>query len=360
METAIQSTSDDAVRAKAAAVRAGYYVDPFVTALVHRDAFPTVQPIIKRGTFARVACVEKAVVSFLDLAVQHGAGRGAEWYPQVVVMGAGKDTSFLRLQEGLLGRNDTPRRCRWFDVDYEMVIRNKVEAFQRSQNVFLARVAKTNELGGVTMERESSNQLSRPLWSGHYHLIPHDLRVDMSQLLKRLKACGFQASYPTLFVFECCLMYLPEATTKGLIKGLPQLCSDAYLCMYEPILGMDPFGRMMEENLTRAGVADGDSTLRQVRTLRQHMDCLAQSGFPHTVGCDMLAAFETVLTVSQRQHANRCEFLDEMEEWMLIMKHYCLIVASSTSSRFGAKYCAVGIDSAMGFVPGRCEVNGLE
>jgi len=32
--------------------------------------------------------------------------------------------------------------------------------------------------------------------------------------------------------------------------------------------------------------------------------------------------------------ANKCEVLDEIEEWMLIMRHYCFIVAGRTSCSF--------------------------
>ena len=51
----------------------------------------------------------------------------------------------------------------------------------------------------------------------------------------------------------------------------------------------------------------------------------------------MMAAYEIVLTSGEREHANRCEMLDEIEEWMLIMKHYCFVIAASTSTGLDSK-----------------------
>jgi len=83
-------------------------------------------------------------------------------------------------------------------------------------------------------------------------------------------------------------------------------------------------------------------------------------------GCDMMAAYDTVLTVGDRGRANGCEMLDEFEEWILIMRHYCFVVAvAGAGAGAGADAAAGGDDGAerfcstcegnlMGFVEGRC------
>jgi Leucine carboxyl methyltransferase len=223
--------------------------------------------------------------------------------------------------------------------------------FSRSEHILGAKEAVVNHSDCVTMEAIEGH----PAWDGTYHLVPHDLRQDIRQLASRLSDCGFDSTVPVLFILECCLMYLPDVSTRELLQGLPHICADAYVFLYEPIVGTDSFGRVMETNLTRAGVVDSESTLIQSRTLSRQIDNLVRAGFVVAAGCDMWAAFETVLTTAQRQHANRCEFLDEMEEWMLIMRHYCMIVASTPNSTFGKEFCRVGNDSVMGLVTGRCD-----
>jgi drug/metabolite transporter (DMT)-like permease len=51
-------------------------------------------------------------------------------------------------------------------------------------------------------------------------------------------------------------------------------------------------------------------------------------------------AYSTILTPEQRQRAQACEFLDELEEWKLIMQHYCIVVACTTAS--GLDFCQTG------------------
>ena len=125
---------------------------------------------------------------------------------------------------------------------------------------------------------------------------------------------------------------------------------------------------MMEQNLSQAGVAAADSCLVQTRTLAQHLDQLGGANWPAAVGCDMWTAYDTVLTMEQRQRANRAEFLDELEEWRLIMKHYCFFAAAATTitaaaaaaaasgaTSIGERYCEVGSASPLGFRNGQCQ-----
>jgi hypothetical protein len=68
----------------------------------------------------------------------------------------------------------------------------------------------------------------------------------------------------------------------------------------------------------------------------------------------------------------RCEALDELEEFALLMRHYCLLMGVATSlsrgccasaspacneddgSNVGIWLCSVGSSSPMGFREGRC------
>ena len=82
----------------------------------------------------------------------------------------------------------------------------------------------------------------------------------------------------------------------------------------------------------------------------------------------MMQAYDHgVVTVEDRRRAARCEMLDELEEFVLLMRHYCLAVGVSTSKRgrdhenedarrecVGYKLCEVGKDSPVGFQEGRC------
>ena len=70
------------------------------------------------------------------------------------------------------------------------------------------------------------------------------------------------------------------------------------------------------------------------------------------LGCDMWWAYSTILTPEQRQRAQTCEFLDELEEWKLIMQHYCIVVACTTEA--GLDFCQAG--PLLGLDASKCQL----
>jgi len=134
-------------------------------------------------------------------------------------------------------------------------------------------------------------------------------------------------------------MYVPILASKKLLQAISVSADNTFFACYEPILdsnssssnsnnsSSDPFGRVMEQNLVKIGVASPECCLLQTRTLQDQLEKLIECGFVRAVGCDMWSAYETIVTDDQRKRANQSEFLDEYEEWVLIMRHYCFVVA---------------------------------
>ena len=358
-DRAIMATADDAVLAKLATVQAGYYCDPFIEPLcLHASGIAEsrgrrqrqVQPIIKRGTHARVCCMDRAINAFVEFHSNNNSS------VQVVVMGSGKDTSYFRH-----GRS----RVRWYEVDHPSVLQTKASILQATPDLFQSQIQKTEYGYSIsTTKNNISNSSEGPATSSttECHMVEHDLRESPQKLLETLvhKTGNFDVAAPTLFLFECVLMYMPDDASRSLLQCLaePQTSPtipQAYICCYEPILGSDSFGKMMERNLVQAGVGLPDSCLRTTRTLEEQLDKLQRSGFSYAVGCDMAHAYETVMTQAQRSKANKCEFLDELEEWLMIMRHYCFVVATTVpDSDFAKHFLTVGPTSALGFVEGKC------
>jgi hypothetical protein len=134
--------------------------------------------------------------------------------------------------------------------------------------------------------------------------------------------------------------------------------------MYEPILGNDPFGRVMETNLARVGLATEGASLLETRDLGAQLDRCLATGWITATGCDLWMAYDSVLTAAQRQRANRAEPLDEWEEFVLIMQHYCLVVATAASAEgdkakagaaIGQAFVEISPTSILGFCPGKAE-----
>ena len=391
------------------------------------------QPLIRRGTHARVCAMDRALTAFLSANTgtdakgeehcqQRNDDDNVAYTKQVVVLGAGRDTSYLRyLDDKLIGSgsnnandaNDVEKAngsksqqskkeiVRWFEVDHAGVMHQKMELLKtcprvimdkmrkditgktsyavnislRSEGIASARRRKVSDSmdGEDLMDVDQHGQdLSTPFSRRErrtilpYHLVGFDLRLPPSQLLEILQTQhAFDPNIPTLFLLECVLMYMPESSATRLFQEISSTCGpNAIIAIYDPILGNDRFGKVMEQNLTRAGVVAPLTTmgtndplcLTAHRTIDSRLDCLISCGFNTAIGCDMLAAYDTaVIGATQRARANSVEMLDEIEEWMLIMRHYCFVVAgiaTEESKNDLARYlCAAGESSPIGFVP---------
>jgi tRNA wybutosine-synthesizing protein 4 len=323
------ATADDALSAKQATVAAGYYSDEYLQYFTHAPV-RMMQPIIKRGTHARVACIDRAILSFSKL------------YPnssQIVVLGAGMDTTFFKSVTWNIS-------SMWFEVDHAFVIQKKNRLIQKHAKELQVSIQQ-QENGDCRLTRTFTCDTTT---STTCSCIAHDLRQSPTQLFEKLMTRGFKPNVPTLFLLECVQMYLPEDASRALLSQLTSTCGKyASVVIYDPIAQYDAFGQVMERHLVSAGMAA--TSLLQTRTLQHQLDKLTECGFEIAVGSDMWSAYHTVLTDEQRIKANMCEVLDELEEWKMLMQHYCLVVGSSIESGF----CQVvgeqeATSSPMGFV----------
>lgn len=381
-QQAILKTSENALLAKAAAVQAGYYDDPFIAPFVHPPSssimttpssstmmsppppsrgggaskrLPHVQPIIKRGTHARVCCIDRTIQSFGKLCIEQHERRldemdenggedeneqgEGECVMQIVVLGCGKDTVFFRNYEKLT-RHST-MTLKFFEVDHPPMISEKATIIESNPTVF--ENANVNKIEMDVYEVEPSIGVSCTF-------LGHDLREE--GIIEKLKRSGCDPSMPTLFILECVLMYLPDTESRNLLRSISETYKDAYLCFYEPVLGDDAFGSVMEGNLTRAGLATPESSLRQTRHLQDQLDKVVHgAGWAQATACDLWHAYDTIVTAAERQRSNRAEFLDEWEEFVLIMQHYCFLVAATGT--MGDKFCEISAKSILGFAPGQ-------
>jgi hypothetical protein len=128
--------------------------------------------------------------------------------------------------------------------------------------------------------------------------------------------------------------------------------------IYNPIPGHDRFGQLMIKNLKQAGIRGGNCSGRQrgdddrerkcgnarqlpslevTGTLTNQLIRLVRTcGFNIAVGCTMVSAYKHgVIRNGDQEHAMRCEALDELEEFYLLMRHYCLLVGVASSSSHG-------------------------
>lgn len=180
-------------------------------------------------------------------------------------------------------------------------------------------------------------------------------------------------SLPTLLISECCLVYLPLDQADAVLRYFtsylfpplttrptntlnaplsndmnftptdnipttttttanistpppPPSTSDSTplgIILYEPIRPNDAFGRVMVKNLARRGIVL--RTLEQYGTLSRQRQRFRDAGFTAGQGVvDIDHVFEHWIDATERERVAALEMLDEVEEWRLLARHYCV------------------------------------
>ena len=392
-DAAIIHTADKAVLAKLSCVEHGYYDDPFVRPMSRGlDAGPSrgssmMEPIIRRGTHARVMAIDRAIAAFLSLSLKSSSNEddGCKVKRQIVILGSGRDTSYLRYRLGQLGNNDSSQNefVRWYEVDHPSIICQKAfdwlpvsmpTGYECNRTAVTHDDCNANESYVLSISKAEAKDLSTSQDNSSYHLIGYDLRHSTSKLFDILSHPRHQydKSIPTLFILECVMMYLPNDKSRELIHYLAASVNDVVsnrdvfvaVAIYDPVPCHDRFGQVMIQNLQKAGIVkqrrDCDDpiqlSLEATHTVVDQLSKLIQCGFDSVVGCDMMDAYNNgVIRIEETQRAARCEMLDELEEFVLLMRHYCFCVgvrANGTSVGYGL--CGIGKNSLMGFQEGHC------
>ncbi|CAM9532408.1 unnamed protein product [Chrysoparadoxa australica] len=170
------------------------------------------------------------------------------------------------------------------------------------------------------------SQTHLSLADGKYHLLAADLS-DTACVGKVLTDAGIDTTAPTLLLAECVLVYLEPVASSRLLHWASQTFQEAVFVSYDMIGFGDKYGKMMFNNLLRAGChIPGFEAYPTVESQRERY---LQAGWGGAKVCDMLMAYDLLVASGERTRVSKVEILDELEEWCLIMSHYCLLVAAN-------------------------------
>lgn len=286
MDRAIQRTDDDALQSKVAAARKGYIHDDLLPFFCPKPPAPRL-PLINIGTYCRVTGIQQLVEKFLSQTAHYERRN-------IISFGAGSDTRVFPLLQASNGTLD------YYELDFPVKTEKK-------KHTIIA-----NEQLRTVVEKNHQN----------YHLIGCDLRKieEYGEHFESLRS----SPAPTLLLSECCLCYLNPERSDNVLKYFRSMIPPQQLsvALYEPISLGDEFGRVMAENLAMRGLSlptiDLYSTLdSQVQRLRKYI-----GGEPGAV--DIATVYQEWIPKPEQERINRLEFLDEVEEMLLLMRHYCI------------------------------------
>jgi hypothetical protein len=133
---------------------------------------------------------------------------------------------------------------------------------------------------------------------------------------------------PTLILSEMCLVYLQASTVQSIVSSLLthylRPSTPASLVLYEPILPQDAFGRTMISNLKTRNIYL--HTLTAYPELGDQRARLKGYGFKTAAKAeDTSYIWRNWVSEEEKERVAGLEFLDELEELELLLRHYCIV-----------------------------------
>ena len=157
------------------------------------------------------------------------------------------------------------------------------------------------------------------------YMLAVDLRKS-SEVISGLTDIGLDVNAPTLIITECVLVYIEKEFSERLCRAFSSHLTDAAWVTYDMINPHDAFGKIMQSNLRAAsfsvpGFTDFPTLHDQVRRFKE------DSGWTDSKSISMLSAYNKLISPDDKQRIARIEIFDEIEEWELLMAHYCVTLA---------------------------------
>ena len=232
---------------------------------------------------------------------------------QVISLGAGSDTRFFRLKQKypLLD-------LVYHELDFTANTKAKIALLKSSVFIEKAKKLSNFDISGPEVFITDDGALSSPT----YYIHPQDLR----QLQANKPLTGVDATVATLLISECCLIYLSPVEADAVLGYFTTLFSSEVplaIAIYEPIRPNDAFGRTMVSNLTARGIYL--QTLEKYASLAAQRDRLRRFGFSGGAeAADIDFIWRKWQEEKERERAESLEWMDEVEEFTLFARHYCV------------------------------------
>ncbi|KAF2755783.1 leucine carboxyl methyltransferase 1 [Pseudovirgaria hyperparasitica] len=305
-DTIVQRTDHDAAASRMSAVELGYLEDPYAR-LFATAPTPRRFPIMNRGTYIRTSAIDKLVNKFLD--------SNPDVQKQIISLGAGTDTRYFRIL------SKSPRSSLLYhELDFAHNTGHKIATIQRTPGLLSQIKAALSSPDELEISEDAT-----VLTSPTYNIHAIDLRNIAADPPPSLP--NISSSAPTLLISECCLIYLtPEAASRVLTTLTQRLIPEptpVAIVLYEPIKPNDSFGRTMVSNLATRGIVL--ETLQQYPSLAAQRDRFRDAGFVDgqgAAGTDFI--YDAWVSSKEKERVAALEMMDELEEWLLLAKHYCV------------------------------------
>ncbi|KAH9861522.1 hypothetical protein J1614_011270 [Plenodomus biglobosus] len=300
-DDAVKGTDQDAAGSRVSCVELGYLHDPYAKLFATQQTIRRL-PLLNRGTYVRTSAIDLLVANFLET--------DPSSTKQIISLGAGTDTRFFRLLDLY-----PQARLVYHEIDFPSNTVSKIAAIQKHR---------------LLNERlENTPNTADAYYSTTYNIHALDLRslAAASEDAPLPHLPNLDPTIPTLILSEMCLIYLQPKVVQSIMQSLLthylQPTTPASLILYEPILPQDAFGRTMISNLQTRNIHL--PTLTSYPELGDQRARLQGYGFKAGArAVDTSFIWHNWVGEEEKERVGRLEFLDELEELELLLRHYCI------------------------------------
>lgn len=306
---AVQETCNEALCQKLYAIEKGYFADSYQKLFYSGNTLTKYLPLINRGTWSRVRAVREQIETLFKL-----NSVLSENSTQIINLGCGLDSLYFYLKAKF-----QTSRVRVIDLDYTEITKQKIKLISKSQE--LQSILKENNSDdlGISSDKKKLNTKEYSIYNVDISNVS-----DIKGVLKNLEVSGENL---TIIVAECLLCYVGQEEVEQLQKTLAQYFNNVAFVYYDLLNPFDEFGKVMIQNLRnyRNIVLPSYELCPYTDS---HIERLKSNGFNSSGQCiDMLTYYNTVIPREEQIFANSLELLDELEEWNMLQKHYCIGVS---------------------------------
>ncbi|KAL5120782.1 carboxy methyl transferase for protein phosphatase 2A [Pleosporales sp. CAS-2024a] len=325
-DNAVRATDQDAAASRVSCVELGYLHDPYAKLFATQPATRRL-PLLNRGSYVRTSAIDRLVTKFI--LTQPASAK------QIVSLGAGTDTRFFRLTDAYPNLH-----LRYHEIDFPSNTMAKIASIQ--QQPLLHRKLRKAPRDATSYHSET------------YNIHALDLRslASFPDAPSRPDIPNLDPTIPTLILSEMCLAYLQPSTVQSIISTFLghylQPTTPASLVLYEPILPQDAFGKIMISNLKMRNI--------HLHTLVAYPELADQRARLKGYGLDTASEAEDTshiwrhwISDEEKERVAGLEFLDELEELELLLRHYCVAWGwrDGTSDIFSKAWVDIGKQSVV-------------
>lgn len=320
-------TAADAAFQKEYSIQKGYYKDNYIKYFTKPKSSSSNQkylPIINKGTYSRVRSIRNQVKSIIDENTKIRKNQ-----TQIVNLGAGLDSLYFQLKEEYSDEiHNFNEQINFVELDYFEITAQKIKTINKTKELlekieFLDEDEKEN----LTEKEKDKNKLI----SKGYSILNCDLSNQI-EVEKGFEISKIKKSVLTIIIGECLFCYLENKKIHTLLSFFNSFFENSVIIYFDLINPNDEFGKVMINNLKvyRNIVLP---SFEDCPFESSHVKRCVESGYDTFNICiDMLSYYNTYISNEEHVRLNHLELMDELEEWNLLQRHYCIGVSIKIKS----------------------------